>query len=151
MTARKKAPAKAPKRKQTPKRLSGRCLCGAVAFAFEADKRNVTACHCSQCRQWAGNFWTSVNAPFAALKFSSGARSVSWFRSSSYARRGFCKTCGASLFWQADRLDEHKDRIAIAAGCVDSPTGLQLTEHIFTASKGDYYAIADGVPQKERF
>ena len=27
------------------------------------------------------------------------------------------------------------------------PTGTQLDIHIFTADKGDYYEIADGLPQ----
>ena len=32
-------------------------------------------------------------------------------------------------------------------GAFDQPTGTHLHLHIFTAEKGDYYAIADGVPQ----
>jgi hypothetical protein len=31
----------------------------------------------------------------------------------------------------------------------DGPTGLRLKGHIFVADKGDYYAIADGLPQAE--
>jgi hypothetical protein len=34
------------------------------------------------------------------------------------------------------------------AGTLDSPTGLRAEKHIFTADKGDYYEIADGLPQK---
>ena len=32
-------------------------------------------------------------------------------------------------------------------GCLDRPTGLREQLHIFTAHKGDYYDIADGLPQ----
>ena len=35
--------------------------------------------------------------------------------------------------------------MSILAGCLDSPTGLQLTRHIFTDDKGDYYDLDDGV------
>lgn len=32
---------------------------------------------------------------------------------------------------------------------IDGPTGLTLREHIFVADKGDYYDIADGLPQRQ--
>ena len=35
-------------------------------------------------------------------------------------------------------------------GALDGPTGTQLAMHIFTAEKGDYYRIADGVTQHLR-
>ncbi len=33
-------------------------------------------------------------------------------------------------------------------GAFDGPTHTKLAIHIFVADKGDYYEIADGVPQK---
>ena len=41
-----------------------------------------------------------------------------------------------------------RDRIAIAMGAFESPTGTRLGKHIFVADKGDYYDIADGLPQE---
>ena len=38
--------------------------------------------------------------------------------------------------------------LSFALGAIDGPTGLTLDRHIFTATKGDYYAIADGLPQR---
>jgi hypothetical protein len=35
-------------------------------------------------------------------------------------------------------------------GAFEGPTGTQLEKHIFVADKGDYYDIADGLPQHER-
>jgi hypothetical protein len=32
-------------------------------------------------------------------------------------------------------------------GAFDAPTGTKLEMHIFVADKGDYYDIADGLPQ----
>ena len=43
-----------------------------------------------------------------------------------------------------------RDWTSIALGAFDGPTGLQLERHIFVAEKGDYYALADGLPQNER-
>ncbi len=34
-------------------------------------------------------------------------------------------------------------------GAFDGPTGTGVKMHIFTAEKGDYYAIGDDVPQHE--
>lgn len=134
-----------------PQRLSGKCMCGAVVFEGLADKPDVSACHCGQCRAWSGHYWASVNVPFDTMKIKAGEAHVSWFRSSDYARRGFCAKCGSALFWHADKLDDHKRRIAIAAGAVASPTGLKLERHIFVADKGDYYDIADNALQLETY
>lgn len=130
---------------------AGKCLCGAVAFEFLGDEATAGACHCSQCRAWSGHYWASINAPVDTLKFKTGEEQVGWYRASDYARRGFCKACGSSLFWHADKLAEHKHRIAISVGALPAPTGVALNEHIFVADKGDYYEIADGLPQKDRY
>ena len=78
----------------------------------------------------------------------SGADNVRWFQSSPKVRRGFCSVCGSVLFWEP--LDGH-DFIAVAMGSFDAPTGTRLTKHIFVADKGDYYDIADGLPQSDRY
>ena len=74
-----------------------------------------------------------------------GAEHVTWFRSSEKVQRGFCATCGSSLFW--DPI--YRDKIGIAMGAFDPPTDTRLAIHIFVADKGDYYEIADGLPQNQ--
>jgi hypothetical protein len=77
-----------------------------------------------------------------------GANHLSWFRSSEKARRGFCSTCGSSLFW--DPIDQTKHAwIGIAMRAFNSPTDTKLRVHIHVADKGDYYDIADGLPQNQ--
>ena len=102
-------------------------------------------CHCSKCRKVSGHFWASTDVPRAAVTIH-GADSLTWFRSSEKVRRGFCSTCGAALFF--DPLA--KDWIAIAMGAFDLPTDTRLAKHIFVADKGDYYDIADGLPQNQQ-
>ena len=132
--------------------LSGKCLCGAITFSFDKSKLDdPTACHCSQCRQWSGHYWASADLPLQALGIVDPAGQLKWFRASEFARRGFCGQCGSSLFWHADRLEDHKNSISVALGAVDAPTGISLTEHIFVADKGGYYKIADGLPQKQGY
>ena len=123
---------------------TGSCLCGAVSFEVAGPLPSADACHCSQCRKQSGHFWASTNVPRDALTIS-GADKLSWFQSSERVRRGFCASCGSFLFWDPIR----KDVIAVAMGAFDAPTGTRLAMHIFVADKGDYYDIADGLPQNE--
>ncbi len=119
--------------------VRGSCLCGAVSFAVSAPLGPIVACHCGQCRRTSGHHVTATAAPREAVHIEGH---VAWYRSSETARRGFCATCGSNLFW-----DDNSDELSIMAGSLDQPTGLRLSRHIFVADKGDYYDIADGLPQ----
>jgi hypothetical protein len=121
----------------------GSCLCGAIAFEVAGELGAPDACHCRQCRKQSGHYWASTDVPREAVTIS-GEDKLSWYRSSDKVRRGFCSVCGSVLFWDADG----RARIAIAMGAFDSPTGTHLEKHIFTAYQGDYYEIADGLPQE---
>jgi len=123
----------------------GSCLCGAVSFTIEGDLPAPNACHCQQCRKQSGHFWASTDVARDALSVT-GEGNVTWFQSSEKVRRGFCATCGSSLFW--DPLPN--DTIAVAMGALNAPTGTKLAMHIFTRDKGDYYDIADSLPQNEQ-
>lgn len=123
----------------------GSCLCGAVRIEIDGELRGPDACHCSQCRKVSGHYWASTDVPDAQLRIS-GEGQVSWFRSSVNVMRGFCATCGSALFWKPLL----RDFTAVAMGALESPTGTRLAKHIFTADKGDYYTIADGLPQNEQ-
>ncbi|MGQ0531972.1 MAG: GFA family protein [Caulobacteraceae bacterium] len=122
----------------------GSCLCGAIRFEVEGDLPEPDACHCSQCRKQSGHFWASTDIPRAALSVH-GSDKLSWYRSSEKVQRGFCATCGSFLFW--DPIG--RDKIAVAMGAFEKPTDTRLAKHIFVAHKGDYYDIADGLPQNE--
>ena len=123
---------------------SGRCICGAVAFEVNGPLRDVLLCHCTECRRWAGHVWAASAAYVDDLTFVED-RGLRWIDSpdSAYdARRGFCCECGSGLFWQAPG----RDRIGIAAGALDAPTGLRTRAQIYTASAGDYYELDEHVP-----
>ncbi|SNR65338.1 Uncharacterized conserved protein [Puniceibacterium sediminis] len=122
--------------------MHGSCACGAITFTTDATPFGMSVCHCQQCRKMSGYCWSSAQVAEADLTI---AGPVTWFQSSQRARRGICPTCGAFLFWQGAGETE----ISFALGAVDAATGLKLEKHIFTAEKGDYYAIADGLPQKD--
>jgi hypothetical protein len=120
----------------------GSCLCGAISFEVEGELPGPDACHCGICRKHSGHYFASTDLPRSAVTIH-GADHVAWYATSEKARRGFCPTCGSVLFW--DPI--FRDFIAIAMGAFDKPTGTRLAKHIFVADKGDYYDIADGLPQ----
>jgi len=122
----------------------GSCLCGAVRFEIDGALKAPDACHCSQCRKVSGHYWVSTDLPLERLRVT-GENRVTWFRSSDKVERGFCSTCGSALFWKP----LHKDMIAVGMGTIDAPTGTHIEMHIFVADKGDYYEIADGLPQRQ--
>ena len=124
-----------------PKDLTCACLCGAVAFSLPGPTGDIVACHCTQCRKLSGHYAASFDADETALRYMS-RKSLAEYETPAGGRRGFCKTCGSSLYFRSV-----KGEFSIEAGAVTGPTGGQLTEHIFTAFKGDYYMIDDGLPQ----
>ncbi len=122
-------------------RATGSCLCGGVAFAVHGPLRDVVACPCSQCRKTSGHFVAASRAATADIAFSAD-ETLTWFRSSEVAERGFCRRCGGNLFWRP--TGGHTT--SIMAGALDPPTGLRIGVHIYCADKSDYYEIADGAP-----
>ena len=121
----------------------GSCLCGLVTFTIDGDLKPGDACHCSQCRKQSGHFWASTDVPEDRIVIA-GGDNLTWYQASEKVRRGFCKICGSFLFW--DPL--HQPRIAVAMGSLDKPVHATLSHHIFVSDKGDYYDIADGLPQE---
>ena len=121
---------------------TGGCLCGGVRYRVTGPLRNVVCCHCGQCRRTHGHFgaYSSAQKTSLVLIEELGLR---WYASSAGVRRGFCGTCGASLFWESAA----EPTVSIAAGTLDEPTGLVTTGHIYVADAGDYYGIADGLPR----
>ncbi len=125
--------------------LKGSCQCGAVRFELAETPTSVTACHCVQCRKQSGHHFASANVRKTAVRLTGGEH-ITWYASSEKVRRGFCARCGSWLFWEPLQ----RDWTSVALGAIDGATGLQLERHIFVAEKGDYYTLADGLPQSER-
>jgi len=124
---------------------TGSCLCGAVSYELHGDLRPSVGCHCIQCRKTSGHYVsaTQVGPDQLHLTRQDG---LTWYQSSETAKRGFCRMCGSSLFWCDDN---DGGAVSVHSGTIDGDTELHTSIHIFTAFKGDYYELADGVPQRE--
>jgi hypothetical protein len=128
---------------QSP-RASGGCLCGKIRFEIYQPLRQVSICHCKQCRQSAGYLAGFTVCDPENLVFLKD-EGLKWYDSSDFAKRGFCENCGSSIFW----TEKKGGNMGIAAGSLDEPTGLTSGIHIFTEYAGDYYEIKDDLPQRK--
>lgn len=121
---------------------SGQCLCGAIRYRVHAPLRDAVICHCVDCRRWHGSSPAMVAAPREAVEIVGD--DLSWYASEDKPRRGFCGRCGSSLFWDAPE----RPSLTIAAGTLDTPTGLRTKARIFTAHASDYeLSPDDGLPR----
>jgi hypothetical protein len=122
--------------------IDGSCLCGAVAFELTPPLSEVISCHCTQCRKTSGHYWASTGVPLVQFRLTKDD-GLAWFQSSDTAKRGFCKFCGSSLFWQPNM----GARIAVSAGALNGDTGIREAKHIFVDDKGGYYDIDNNLPK----
>lgn len=121
-------------------RRTGHCLCGEVRFRAEmADE--IMACHCTQCRRWAGGGpLFSVNV--SDIEVEGLDATVSYF-ASEWGERVFCGTCGSTLWWKM------KDgRISsVVVGALDDQSGLSVTGEIFVDFRPQWLAPFPGASQ----
>ncbi len=126
--------------------VTGSCLCKGVRYEIVGELNPILACHCSQCAKTSGNYAAMTSCAADKLRVLSD-ETLRWFQSSPSVSRGFCSSCGGNLFWKQDGSND----IYITAGTLDRPTGVKVAEHIFVASKSDFYELADGLPQKDEW
>ena len=112
---------------------TGSCLCGSVTFTADA-MANFNACHCSMCRKWCGGPFMAVPCQDAAF-----TGPVQVYASTERIERGFCGTCGSSLYFHIADHPIH----AIPVSLFDDPSGLTFKAEIYVDDKPDYYSFAN--------
>lgn len=117
--------------------MKGSCLCGAIEVTAH-DHDQLDVCHCNTCRQWSGGPMLAVHCG-SEVNFS-GDKALSRYRSSEWAERGFCATCGTHLFYHLLANDEY----ILPAGLFDRDFAMR--SQIFIDQKPNYYAFANETP-----
>jgi len=115
--------------------IEGRCLCGAVTLRARVEKPNLRACHCDMCRRHTSGIFISVATVPGSVQFSGPAKS---YRSSDWAERGFCKTCGSTL-WYGTVGDDVRHP---AAGLFADAAGGEMKIEFFADNCPHGYALA---------
>jgi hypothetical protein len=119
--------------------VTGRCLCGAVTITVEAMQAEVDVCHCAMCQRWGGAFYAGVKGDVATV---TGEEAITVYRSSEWAERAFCGTCGSNLWY---RFLPTGNR-SFLAGLFDLPPGFGIERQIFVDEKPDWYDLAQESP-----
>ena len=102
--------------------VKGGCACNKIRFSSTSYPTNMGHCLCVQCRKCAGApFQTFASFPRSAFTWLT--EPPKYFRSSSFAKRGFCDSCGSSLSFE---MDERLDRISIPPSAIDD---WEIPEH----------------------
>lgn len=84
------------------KSAKGSCLCQTIEFEIKLPSKWVAHCHCSLCQKAHGSgYVTWVGAEDEDFRILKGAENIQWYQSSPAAQRGFCQTCGSSLFFKS--------------------------------------------------
>ncbi|WP_028601069.1 GFA family protein [Ottowia thiooxydans] len=112
--------------------MKGKCLCGSIEVVAQ-DQQEVGLCHCTNCRRWSGGPMFAVHCG-AQVEFS-GPAPVR-YRSSEWAERGFCPTCGTHLFYHLLPANDY----ILPAGLFQDRE-FQLTNEIFVDEQPAYYAL----------
>jgi hypothetical protein len=130
-----------PVRAQEQVRACGGCVCGRVRYTVRGPLRGILLCHCGQCRRRHSHLGAYSSAAHADVEIE-GTEAIVWFASSERGRCGFCGICGSSLFFEP----AGEARLAIAAGSLDQPSGLEVIGHEYVANQADYVRIDDDLP-----
>lgn len=119
--------------------VTGHCLCGAVTITVEAMQAEVDICHCAMCQRWGGAFYAGVRGEAVAVR---GEDAITVYRSSGWAERAFCGTCGSNLWYRFLPTGSR----SFLAGLFDLPPGFGIERQIFVDEKPDWYDIAQKSP-----
>ncbi|UVE16305.1 GFA family protein [Pseudomonas sp. LS44] len=123
----------------------GSCLCGAVRYRVEGELAPIQVCHCSQCRKAQGApFATNIPVSEADFHLLQGAESLTAFESSPGKQRVFCSRCGSPVF---SRNAKTPGVVRLRAGSLDGELETRPAVHFHVASKANWWALNDGLPQ----
>jgi hypothetical protein len=124
----------------------GKCLCGAVAFVATLPSRWVAHCHCSRCRRAHGAaFVTFVGLDADKVELRDADRRLTWYRAGTGGERGFCATCGSTLFFRSPRWPGELH--AVLAYFV-VPVDRAPQAHGYLDTLVDWVTVVDQLPKK---
>ena len=117
--------------------MPGGCLCGAARFTARPKAMHMGVCHCHMCQRWNGGVAMAVECEGEVTFEDESALGV--YVSSDWGERGFCKSCGTSLFWRM----RDRSMYSIAAPAFDDMSQFAFTTEIFIDEKPAAYSFAN--------
>ena len=122
---------------------TGRCLCGDIEYAFDAEPKFILHCHCQSCRRFSGGaVATYVGVLTSQVRFAKGE--LKCFESVPGIRWGSCERCGTSISYDADWCGEE---IHFLIGTLDQPERFKPRSHSFYSERIDWLHIDEDLPK----
>lgn len=131
--------------------VTGGCTCGAVRYEAADPPTQGFYCHCTICQKsYGGLFQATVKFDGRTFRLTKGE--LKHYRSSDFAKRGFCTDCGSPIVF----LYEGNPNVWVLVGSLDHPGDWPLTKdarwgqsaHWYIETKVPWYEITDGLPQR---
>ena len=123
--------------------FEGGCLCGWVRYRANDQPLRGVICHCDMCRKHSGAPALAF-VHFPTESFAWLNAQPSWYRSSPFAERAFCPTCGSTLGMREEALS---DRVQVCIGSLDEPGRVQIQDHVWTSSRVSWFDTRDHLPR----
>ena len=128
---------------------TGRCLCGQVTYALDADPIGARMCWCRDC-QYIASGSATVNVLFAAEALQLSGKITMLERtadSGNTVERGFCPTCGSQIFSRSPGTDLP---IRIRAGSLNDRELMAPQAIIWASSAPSWAAPNIALPRHEK-
>lgn len=112
--------------------MTGRCLCGAISYAFDGEPMMTAICHCDDCQRQSGAaFSVNVVVDRAELSVTGEPKvfNTTGEDTGELRDRMFCGECGSVLF---SVLREADDMMIIKAGTLDDKSGVLPEMELWT-------------------
>jgi len=114
----------------------GACACGAVSYTITGEIKEASTCHCKTCQAWSGGVFVYVQSKHVQLN---NEDKLTTWRSSEWAERAFCTTCGSSIYCRITAPGPLQGEYHIGAGTLKDWKGIKLDKQIFIDRKPDGY------------
>ena len=124
---------------------TGSCQCGTVKFRISGAFERFFLCHCMRCRKDTGSAHAAnLFSSTATVDWLSGRDNVRTYRvPGTRHEKSFCIACGSAL----PRVQLDGALVVVPAGSLDSPIAVRPDAHICCASRADWDAHLEDVPQ----
>ncbi len=131
------------------KKITGRCLCGAVSFEVVNAFEKLFLCSCDQCRQITGSaFASNLFVGMELFDWLGGAEDiVSYQVPGRDISKSFCRVCGAGIPWACG----DGSRMIVPAGSLSEPVNVAERLRIFTSEQPSWASDLERVPAHAEF
>ncbi len=127
--------------------LTGRCMCGAVAFEVSEPLLGAAYCYCKRCQRRTGTaFSVTALTAVGSFRLTEGEDAVSNYEPGDGGwNKSFCSRCGGQVY---TTNPDNPDLIAVRMGALDQDPGIRPGVHQFVDYAAEWAPPADdGLPR----